>query len=177
MNPLPPSSKSEYVNNFEFVGTIDNTNYLVVPESIKFRNNVCGGEAAIMEYCSNLAKEGGEAVAKILGTTIMDNSTGTLTKGCCMVNVLLPLEMNPSKVPGKNCIDPGNGMHVTEWIQETLIADFKTFLPIFFFQGKWWSRLSAQIYLELADFEWAGAALKEICERAGNGEFLDVGKV
>lgn len=175
-NPLPPSSKSEYVNNFEFVGTIDNTNYLVIPEAIEFREKVCGGEKAIMEYCSNLAKEGGQAVAKILGTSVMDNSTETLTKDCCLINVLLPLEINPSKIPGKNCIDPGNRMVATEWMQEALIADFNTFLPIYFFQGNWWTRLSAQIYLELTDFEWAGAALKAICERAGKGEFLDVGK-
>jgi len=176
-NPLPPSSKSEYVNNFEFVGTIDNTNYLVIPEAIKFRKNVCGGEVAILEYCSNLAKEGGKAVAQILGTSVMDNSTETLTKGCCVVNVLLPLEINPSKVLGKNCIDPRNGMVATEWMQEALIADFSTFIPIYFFQGKWWTRLSAQIYLELADFEWAGAALKKICERAGKEEFLNASKV
>jgi hercynylcysteine S-oxide lyase len=175
-NPLPPSSKSEFVNNFEFVGTIDNSNYLVIPEAIEFREKVCGGEKAIMEYCVNLAKEGGKAVAKTLGTSVMDNSTETLTKDCCIVNILLPMEINSSKIPGKNCIDPESGMIATEWMQETLIADFKTFMPIYFFQGNWWARLSAQIYLELADFEWAGKALKAICERAGKGEFLMAGK-
>jgi hercynylcysteine S-oxide lyase len=171
-NPLPPSSKSEFVNNFEFVGTIDNTNYLVMPKAIEFREKVCGGEKAIMEYCSNLAKQGGKAVAKTLGTSIMDNSTETLTKGCCIVNILLPLEISPTKVHGKNCIDPENGTIATEWMQETLVHDFKTFIPIYFFQGNWWARLSAQIYLELADFEWAGTALKAICDRAGKAEFL-----
>ncbi len=174
-NPLPPSSKSEFVNNFEFVGTIDNTNYLVIPEAIKFREDVCGGEKAIMKYNFKLAKEGGKAAAKILGTTILDNSTATLTE-CCIVNVLLPLEINSSKISGKSCVDPGNGMLATQWMQSTLIEDFKTFIPIYFFQEKWWARLSGQVYLEMADFEWAGLALKEICERAGKGEFLEVAK-
>jgi selenocysteine lyase/cysteine desulfurase len=174
-NPLPPSSKSEFVNNFEFVGTIDNTNYLVIPEAIKFREKVCGGEKAIMEYNFKLAKEGGVAAAKILGTTIMDNSAGTLTN-CSIVNVLLPLEISQSKVPGKNCIDPGNGMLATQWMQETLISDFDTFVPIYFHEGKWWARLSGQVYLDLTDFEWVGASLKAICERAGKGDFLNVGK-
>jgi selenocysteine lyase/cysteine desulfurase len=171
-NPLPPSSKSEFVNTFEFVGTLDNANYLVIPEAIEFREKVCGGEKAIMEYCVHLAKDGGKAAAKILGTSIMDNNTETLTKDCGMVNILLPLEISPTKVHGKNCIDPRNGTIATEWMQETLIADFKTFIPIYLFQEKWWARLSAQIYLELVDFEWAGKALKVICERAGKGEFL-----
>lgn len=175
-NPLPPNNKSEFVNNFEFVGTIDNTNYLVAPDAIEFREKVCGGEKAIMEYCHKLAKEGGKAVAKILGTRIMDNSTETLTKDCCLVNVLLPLEISPSKVGGKNCIDPGNQAIATEWMQEELIEDFNTFMPIYFFEGQWWTRLSGQIYLEPSDFEWAGAALKAICERAGRGEFLNVAK-
>jgi selenocysteine lyase/cysteine desulfurase len=175
-NPLPPNNKGEFVNNFEFVGTIDNTSYLVTPDAIEFREKVCGGEKAIMEYCHKLAKEGGNAVAKILGTRIMDNSTGTLTKDSCLVNVLLPLEISPSKIAGKNCIDPGNGAIATEWMQEALIENFNTFMPIYFFQGQWWTRLSAQIYLELSDFEWAGAALKAICERAGRGEFLNVAK-
>lgn len=170
-NPLPPSKKSEYVNNFEFVGTIDNSNYLVIPDAIEFREKVCGGEKAIMEYCHKLAKEGGKIVAEILGTSYMDNSTETLTTGCCIVNVLLPLEINQSKVPGKNCIEPGNGDIATEWMQEALIKDFSTFIPIYFFQGRWWTRLSAQIYLELADFEWAGMALKTICKRAGEETF------
>ena len=173
-NPLPPNNKSEFVNNFEFVGTIDNTSYLVTPDAIEFREKVCGGENAIMEYCHKLAKEGGNTVAKILGTRIMDNSTGTLTKDSCLVNVLLPLEISPSKIAGKHCIDPGHGAIATEWMQEALIEDFNTFMPIYFFQGQWWTRLSAQIYLELSDFEWAGAALKAICERAGRGEFLNV---
>jgi len=174
-NPLPPSSKSEFVNNFEFVGTIDNTNYLVIPEVIEFREKVCGGEKAIMEYIFKLAKQGGKAAAEILGTTIMDNSTETLTN-CGVVNVLLPLEISQTKVPGKNCVDPGNGMLATQWMQKTLIKDFDTFIPIYFHQGNWWARLSGQIYLELADFEWAGTTLKAICERAGKGEFLNVGE-
>jgi hypothetical protein len=35
-------------------------------------------------------------------------------------------------------------------------------------------RLSAQVYLEIGDFERAGRALGEVCERAGKGEFLTV---
>jgi selenocysteine lyase/cysteine desulfurase len=174
-SPLPPSSKSEFVNQFEFVGTIDNTSYLTVPEAIKWREEVCGGENAIIEYNTNLAPEGGKIIAKILGTKTLDNSTGTLTN-CCLINILLPLTVSDNKLAGINTIKPEHEMTATQWMEECIVKDYKSFLPIYSFQGQWWVRLSGQVYLELSDFEWAGKILKEICHRAGNGEFLKSGK-
>lgn len=169
-NPLDVSSKSEFVNNFEFVGTVDNSSFVVVPEAIKWREQVCGGEKAIMEYNTDLTRRAGSLVAQILGTKVLDNSTQTLTN-CCLVNVLLPLTPSKEKIPGTNTIDPQYGMQASQWMQRILLAEFKTFIPIFFFQDQWWARLSGQVYLELADFEWAAATLKELCERAANTEF------
>lgn len=174
-NPLPPNSKSEFVNQFEFVGTIDNTNYLTVQESIRFRHEVCGGETAIIEYNTNLAKKGGEVVAKILGTKTLDNATGSLTD-CCLINVLLPIEVTPYESFGTTTVKPEHAVKAGQWIEQTIINDYKSFLPIFSFQGQWWTRLSAQIYLDLSDFEWAGKMLKEICDRVGKQEFLEVDK-
>ena len=54
---------------------------------------------------------------------------------------------------------------------ETLMAEYKTFVALFVYGGRWWARLSAQVYLELEDFEWAGRTLKEVCERAARGEY------
>jgi selenocysteine lyase/cysteine desulfurase len=170
-NPLPSNAASNFLASFEFVGTIDNTNYCVVQDSIKWRDEVCGGEKAIMDYCINLAREGGKAAAKVLGTKILDNSTETLTN-CCLVNMLLPLQINDSKVEGVNSIKAEYGMLATQWMQQTLMDEFRTFIAIFFFQGEWYARLSGQIYLDLSDFEWAGNALKQVCERAGKDEFL-----
>lgn len=45
-NPLPPSSKSNFVQQFEFVGTVDNASLLCIPAALKFRKEVCGGEEA-----------------------------------------------------------------------------------------------------------------------------------
>jgi selenocysteine lyase/cysteine desulfurase len=172
-NPLPPSDKGEFVNNFEFVGTIDNTNYLVIAEAIKWRAQVCGGEEAIITQNTNLAREGGKLVAKILGTSILDNSTETLTN-CCLVNVELPLVVSEKPMEGKLTIKEAHADIAREWMQEALMADYKSFLPVFPFQGKWWTRLSGQVYLDLSDFEWAGRRLKELCERVGREEFLNV---
>jgi selenocysteine lyase/cysteine desulfurase len=168
---LPPGTNSDYVNQFEFIGTIDNTNYLVVAECIKWREKVCGGEKAIMEYNTNLAREGGKAVAKILGTRILDNNTQTLTN-CCLVNVLLPLTNSPSEIPGTNTVKAEHEGTAVLWMQKALIDDHKTFIAIYPFQGQYWARLSGQIYLEMPDFELIGSILKSICERVGKEEFL-----
>jgi len=174
-NPLPATNRTDYVNQFMFLGTIDYSNYLVVPECIKWREEVCGGEKAIMEYNTKLTREGGQAVAKILGTKVLDTKNGSLTN-CNLINVLLPLAVSPVEIEGKNTVKPEFGTTAREWIQETLIEDHKTFIAIFEFQDQWWARLSGQVYLDVEDFEWAGKALKDMCERVGNEEFVKVGK-
>jgi hypothetical protein len=146
-----------------------------VEEAIKWREEVCGGEKAIIEYCTHLAKEGGKTVAKILGTEILDNKTETMSN-CCLVNVLLPLQSSPEKIVGTNTIKEEYAVAATQWMQETLIEEYKTFLAIFPYEGKYYARLSGQIYLEMKNFEWAGEILKKLCERAGNDEFIKVGK-
>ena len=46
---------------------------------MKFRQ-LLGGESVIQQYCHTLAREGGKAVAEILGTELLDNSgEGTLS--------------------------------------------------------------------------------------------------
>lgn len=139
-NPLPPNAKSVFVNQFEFVGTIDNTNYLCTAEAIKWRKEVCGGEKLIMDYCSSLSREGGRAIAKILRTSVLDNSTNTLTD-CCLVNVLLPLEIGTSQIEGFFKVNEDTKMQAYQWMLETLMNDYKTYIAIAFLNNKWWARL------------------------------------
>jgi len=168
-NPFGPPTKSEFLMNFEFVGTIDNTNYLTVPEAIKWREGVCGGEDAIIEYTTNLAREGGKVVADILETYVADNSTHTMTD-CSFVNVALPLIPSVEKIPGVWTVDPEFWLEATLWMQRIGVDDYKSFIAIYYFQDQWWARLSGQVYLDLSDFEWAGRTLKKICERAAAKE-------
>lgn len=72
------------------MATIDPTPYLCIPEALRFRQLVCGGEESIRQYCQDIAQIGGHRVAQILGTEVMQNSTYTLTN-CSFVNVRLPL--------------------------------------------------------------------------------------
>ena len=171
LNPLPPNKKPQFVRNFEFVGTVDNSPYVCVTDSIKWRDEVLGGEARITDYLQALVKEGGRKAAKILGTRVLDNETGTLTN-CGMVNVALPMIMVPDEEIGQQHLNSADvvvrrsqAYAITQWILETLMEDFKTFIALFAIDGRWWARLSAQVYLEVDDFEWAARTLKTMCER------------
>ena len=172
-NPLNVNkTQSAFVQNFEFVGTIDNTNYLVIPDAVRWRKEVCGGEKAIIEYNTKLAQQGGLVVAKILGTEVMDNSTNSLTN-CCLVNVRLPITASPTRASGisVSTVDPVYAMTAVNWMQKRLLEDQKAFIAMYFFRNQWWARFSGQIYLDLSDFEWAGQKLKELCVRAGKETF------
>ncbi|OTB03835.1 hypothetical protein M426DRAFT_321332 [Hypoxylon sp. CI-4A] len=157
-NPLRKGHKSAFVNNFQFVGTLDSSAYLCVKDAIAWREQTFGGEARIIEYIQTLAKEGGKKTAEILGTEILDNKSGTATK-CGAINVALPL-------------DPEEASRASDWILDRLMYDYKTFLPIFFHGGRPWVRISAQVFLEIEDFEWAGRVLLELCERVKRGDHL-----
>lgn len=58
------------------------------------------------------------------------------------------------------------------WMEKTLVDEFNTFVAIYEYDGKLWTRISGQIYLELKDFEWLGEVLKGLCERVRAGESL-----
>jgi hypothetical protein len=54
-----------------------------------------------------------------------------------------------------------------------LVDEYSTFIAIIFYAGAWWARLSAQVYLSMEDWEWAGNVLKEVCARVSKGEALE----
>ena len=58
------------------------------------------------------------------------------------------------------------------WMERTLVFEFNTFVAIYEYNGKLWTRISGQIYLELRDFEWLGGVLGVLCERIRAGESL-----
>ncbi|KAG7113873.1 mRNA degradation protein like [Verticillium longisporum] len=59
-----------------------------------------------------------------------------------------------------------DGSKVAKWMQERTSAEYETYLPIKFYAGEFWCRVSGQIYLTMDDFEWAAKTLQQLCERA-----------
>ena len=155
-----------FVRLFQKVSTTDNTPYLCVPQALKFRQEVCGGEAAIRAYCEKLARDGGEIMAEMLGTEVLSNKSGSLQQ-CCFVNVRLPL--TPSEV----ATNPAEQARVAAWIKQRTPAEYETYIPTKLYAGAFWSRVSGQIYLTTSDFEWAARTLLELCERARAGEWKE----
>ncbi|KAF2870556.1 pyridoxal phosphate-dependent transferase [Massariosphaeria phaeospora] len=173
-NPVHPSgAKSAWVKNFEFVGTIDNAPYLCIPAALQWRADVLGGEAAIRTYCFDLNQRGAARVAQILGTEVLDNETRTLTQ-CCLANVRLPMEMADIQRAGVQAgmQEEDVGPKVWNWMCRTLATEYATYMAILFYGGVWWVRMSAQVYLEVGDYEWGARTVKELCGRVGRGEWI-----
>jgi hypothetical protein len=155
------------------VATIDYTPYLCIPAAIEFRTKVCGGEEGIRDYCYELAREGGDRVAEILGTQRLQSQGSEMTK-CCFANIELPLSFS-SKADekdekGRRKLNVKEAGTIARWLNMTAVKEHDTYLQIGFHANKLWVRLSGQIYLEMKDFEWVGPKLKELCERIQEGK-------
>ncbi|KAI0164575.1 PLP-dependent transferase [Xylariaceae sp. FL1272] len=155
-NPLPASNKSPFVVNFEFTGSVNTTAYACVKHAIEWRERVLGGERHIMQYVQQLAQEGGKKIAHILGTEVLDNKSHSMSQ-CGMTNVVLPIDVEMMTVGTR------------DWMTRYMLKHYKTFIPLYSFQGQAWARVSAQVYLDLEDFEWAGGMLFELCEKVKYG--------
>lgn len=182
-DPQSPVTKTPFEELFEFVATSDDSAYLCVPAALKFREEVCGGEDAIISYCERLANEAADAVSAALGTDVLqepDLKPGEISnmRRCTMTTVRLPLaiaiasgEEKVAQLEPLATFSAEDAVLVEGWIKRTLMDQYKTFVPAFA-NGPWlWVRLSAQVYLEKSDFEWLGGVLRDLCERAAKGEY------
>lgn len=189
---------SSFAEMFAYVGTLDNSPYLCIQDAIAWRKTVLGGEDRIRAYCFGLAQDGGTKVADILGTWIMQNEEGTLVH-CNMVNVALPLVIAPptsnntktgadghneeeeaqkarvvagGQTQGEETIIPyKDAQRIWEWMTKVLVEEYQTFIPVYYHAGRFWVRLSAQVYLDMNDFEWTGQTLKELSDRVARKEY------
>lgn len=149
------SSTQEYfVKLFNKVSTIDNTPYCCIPAALEFRAKICGGETKIRDYCFDLAEKGAARMAEILETEALESRSR-----CCFATVRLPLTVEELDAGSENAA-------VAKWMQELTPMEYETYIPIKFYAGAFWCRISAQIYLTVTDFEWAAATLLKICDRA-----------
>lgn len=106
------------------------------------------------------------AAAQILDTCILESPDAELT--CCMVNVQVPI------IKSKIGSDIDAWMAAANnWFFTTLLQEYKTLLVVFAWQGRIWARFSAQVFLEVADFEYGARALLELAHRVNQGNAPD----
>jgi hercynylcysteine S-oxide lyase len=155
--------KNDFVANFAYVGTLDDTPYLCVAAALEWRSKLDWegkrGEEAVISYIHSLALQGGQVVSAILGTEVLDNEEASLGKGP-FANVRLPLDVKPATAE-----------EIGKWVLKTMILEYEIAVYVFPYAGGVWMRLSMQVYLTLWDFEEAGRTLKIACERADRGDW------
>lgn len=165
---------------FNWVATSDDSAYLCIPAAIEFRQTRCGGEEKIASYCNGLAYEAGNRLADILGTQVLSEAGVDRNKQCAsqlrqcpFANVQLPIGLKETSSESKYSasIKKDDVNAVARWMEKELVFRHKTFVPVFLEGDNMWVRLSAQIYLEMFDFEWLGDVLKGLVERVGSGEY------
>lgn len=161
--PYPQSTREwGFGIQYEWNGTCDWTNFLSIGAGIQWRKDI-GGEERIMEYCHSLAVEGGKRIAEKWGTKVMENEEGSLT--AAMVNVELP-----DVPPPKDFDDTFQQMFYMEKRMFDLNARFMPYVH----DGRWWGRFSAQIWLELDDFDRIAELTRCIMIEIQDGKHLDV---
>lgn len=172
-NPLPPSEASEFLTLFRDVGTVDNSPYTCITAALEWRDRIVWsekglrGEEAIFAYCMEQAREAGKLIAGVLGTDVLENEEGTLTR-CNFSNVRLPLDL-ASMADGNT----EKAIKIGQWIAETIAMEYNTFIAIILHADSWWVRLSGQVYLTMADWQYGADVLKEVCKRVKKGEWKE----
>jgi selenocysteine lyase/cysteine desulfurase len=172
------STGSAFETLFTYTATSDNMPQMCIPTALRFRREICGGEVAIYEYIRKLAKQGGDNVAIILQTEVLQEPEDRLLGGssrmrdCAIATVRLPLAISSStSLASAEILDREEVGPAVRYLTKSLVETYKTWLPIIDYKGWIWVRLCAQIYLEISDFEYAGNALKVICESISKKEF------
>ncbi len=150
---LPTDAPSNFVATWEWTGTIDMSNYLSIPAALEFRRWM-GGEAAIMAYNSNLARQAGQIVSQKLGagSVVMEVEAASQAERltASMVNVSIPVDVAATDADERRTELAMLGAR----LQTRLTTENETFVMFYVHADRIWIRLSAQVWLEPSDFEW-----------------------
>jgi isopenicillin-N epimerase len=129
-----------FTYEFDWVGTRDPSAYLAAPEGIRFLREL--GPEAVYRYNHDLAWEGAKALARIFRTEleVTEDRVG------CMATVPLPERM-------------GSSAEEAARLRDALLFEDRIEAQLHAWRGRLWTRLSAQVYNEMADIERLAAAV------------------
>lgn len=165
-------------DKFKFIGSKTFAAVACIPEALKFRAEVCGGEEKIRDYCFSLARKVGKlAETRFPGAKVLENDENSLVTA--MVSVVFPIENYSTTFDAS---DPQSAKELVADILEIMLEKHKTFVPFAPHAGKMMCRLSCQVYNEESDYEYAfdavDASLKAFFDKTtGISEKLQAVKV
>ncbi|KAG7087814.1 hypothetical protein E1B28_013754 [Marasmius oreades] len=148
---------SPFGAEFVWCGSADVALFLSIGAALDFRMSI-GGEEKIVRYSRDMAVRGSNRLAEILGTEVMKNDDYVSGESTfCMTNVRLPLS---SSIGNGN----SNPRDVITAFDDKLLEERKAYATVFYHNGAWWARPTAQIHNEISDFERFGKILLEVCQ-------------
>lgn len=147
--------RAPFLAEFDYVGTSDYSSLLAVPAAIEFFEKALpGGIPALMKRNHDLVVKGRAAVCKATGLA----APAPDDMLPCMATILLP--SMPSSLKGVKAVfgDP---------LQDRLVDEHRIQVPVWALPdcGTRFTRISAQLYNTLAEFEYLGKALVSELER------------
>jgi isopenicillin-N epimerase len=129
-----------FLAEFDWVGTRDPSAWLAAPEGIAFLKEI--GEVAIWRYNHDLAWHGAHLLAERWKTRL---GFGEADIGF-MATVPLPERLGST--PGEAAA-----------LRDALLFDDRIEVQVHASHGRLWARISAQVYVEMADIDRLGAAV------------------
>ncbi|KAF6829359.1 hypothetical protein CPLU01_08001 [Colletotrichum plurivorum] len=171
-DPMPSSAESNpMVRQFEYFGTMDGAPYCCIEEALRFIDVACGGFEAVRLYCTDLARRAEELFVETLGT----ESFGIPEEErVFFAQVRMPIEVGEDE--GKGQVPLEDVGIVTDWMHKVFADRYRTYMYLLFYRGAWWARLSAAVYVDFEDCQYAAKVLKDVSEQVCRGEYkrLDV---
>jgi hercynylcysteine S-oxide lyase len=130
-------------------GTRDYTAFASLPSALDFRTFL-GGEDQVLTYCHDLTVKGGNALAQVWGTSLLvaEDMSGF------MINIILPSTDTDAVAYMRQTLDDKYGIYIVyDKIPSSLSSTGKDIL---------FTRLSAQVYLELTDYTQLGELVPQL---------------
>jgi selenocysteine lyase/cysteine desulfurase len=137
----------KFDEEFFWCGTRDLSAMFTNVDAIAWRKEI-GGEEAIQKYCNELSQWTGDHLAEAWGTTTLFKENCSVMTGA-LTNVLLPIQ-DKSKIA---------------MLVKILMDEYHSYMAHFEFDGKWYARISCQIYNTQQDMIQVGQYVKQIIER------------
>lgn len=137
-----------FQRQFSYEGTKDYSPWLAMEAAFTFRTQFT--EEKILTYIHDLAVQAAHSIANILHTDSLIDDPFMIA---AMVNVRIPSQNQTL-------------MQQLPLLLLNTTEPFKTWVPVFQLNGNWYTRISAQIFNELSDFERLAHRIKDIIQHS-----------